>query len=405
MTLSAWLGEDVFFKVRTDPRMGDVELASRGDLLPYFVPLGSALGREVVVDGAPKLMFGSNNYLGLADDPRVKEAAKDAVDRYGSGCTGSRLMNGTLALHEELEAELAAWVGRESAIVFTAGYLANLAAAATLCGPGDVVVTDGRNHASLHDGARLSGADIVSVRHNDLAQLDAKLRRLRQQGRPVLVVWDAVFSMDGDAVDVDALVETCARHRARLLLDEAHSLGVLGDAGAGVGSGLSPPPDLVMGTFSKSLASCGGFVAGDRDVVDYLRVHASPFLFTASSVPAALGAALQAVRVCRGEPWRGPRACELAGSLAAGLREIGLDSTWGGAAIVGVRLADEWAAILAWRGLFDRGIYVNVGVYPAVPRGTAILRLSTTASHDEGDVERCVAAMGEVVAGSADDRT
>lgn len=398
MTISEWMAQDVLFKVRTAPRMGDVELVSRSGLLPYFIPLGSALGREVVVDGVTTLMFGSNNYLGLADDARVKAASKEAIDRFGSGCTGSRLMNGTLIIHEELEADLAEWVGREAAIVFTAGYLANLAAVSTLCGPGDVIVTDSRNHASLNDGARLSGADIVSVRHNDLEHLDLRLTSLASQGRSVLVLWDAVFSMDGDLADVPRLSEICRRHRARLLIDEAHSLGVLGAKGSGLAAGVHPPPDIVMGTFSKSLASCGGFLAGDRDVIDYLRFHASPFLFTASAVPAALGAALEAIRICRAEPWRGSRAAQLAGTLASRLAELGLRPSWGGAAIVGLRVADEATAVLAWKALLGRGVYVNVAVYPAVPRGRAALRLSTTAAHHEDDIARCVAAFQEVFA-------
>ena len=204
--LTDLLGRDLFGKVRFDARRADVALATRADVFPYFLPVGSALGREVIVDGAPKLMFGSNNYLGLADDPRVAEAAQRAVAEYGTGCTGSRLMNGTLELHLALEAELADWMQRDAALVFTAGYLANLAAISTLCGPEDVIVTDAKNHASIADGARLSGARLVSVRHNDLDQLENKLARLASEGRATLVVWDSVFSMEGDLVDVERLV-------------------------------------------------------------------------------------------------------------------------------------------------------------------------------------------------------
>lgn len=391
------LTRDLFSKVRFDARRAEVVLAQRAHAFPYFVPVGSPLGREVVVDGRPRLMFGSNNYLGLADDPRVAAAARRAVDEYGAGCTGSRLMNGTLELHLELERELADWMGREAALVFTAGYLANLATISTLCGPGDVVVGDAKNHASIVDGARLSGAQVVSVRHGDLGQLDAKLGRLARDGRPTLVAWDSVFSMEGDVVDAARLVEVARARGARTLLDEAHSLGLFGPQGGGMSAALDRGADLVMGTFSKSLASCGGVVAGDADVIEHLRIHARPFVFTASGVPAAVGAAREAVRIARAEPERRERCLALAAALAGGLRELGHDVSHGGSAIIGVAMRDEWHATLAWRALFETGIYVNVGVFPAVPRGEALLRLSTTAAHEPGDVERCLDAFERVV--------
>jgi 8-amino-7-oxononanoate synthase len=393
-TVAELARRDVFWKVRTEPRRADVELAERAGVLPYFVPVGSPLGREVVVAGAPRLMFGSNNYLGLADDARVIAAAQDATARFGTGCTGSRLMNGTLELHLELEDALARWMRRDAALVFTAGYLANLATLATLCGPDDVVVGDARNHASIEDGARLCGARIVTVRHGDLDQLAAKLRRI---DAPTMVVWDSVFSMEGDAVDVDALIGIARDAGARTLLDEAHSLGVLGPDGAGLAAGTDRPPDLVMGTFSKSLASCGGVIAGDRDVIEHLRMHARPFVFTASAVPAAVAAARAAVEIAIAEPERAARARATARRLADGLTAAGFPVSGGVAAIVGVRVDDEWAATLAWRALFDAGIYVNVGVYPAVPRGEAILRLSTTAQHTDDDVDRCVDTFTRLV--------
>lgn len=398
MTLVDRLQRDLFWKVRADPRRADVALASRADAFPYFVPVGSPLGREVVVDGEPKLMFGSNNYLGLADDPRVAEAARRAVDRFGTGCTGSRLMNGTLDLHLELEHELADWMQRDSALVFTAGYLANLATIATLCGPDDVIVTDAKNHASIEDGAQLSGAQVVRVRHNDLGQLRAKLDRLGGDGRAVLVVWDSVFSMEGDVVDLPRLLEVSRAAGARTLVDEAHSLGLFGPDGGGMAIGLDPGADLVMGTFSKSLASCGGVIAGDADVIEHLRIHARPFVFTASAVPAALGAAREAIRICRAEPWRREHTIARATELADGLRALGHDVSFARTAIVAVRMPDEWQATLAWKALFDAGVYVNVGVYPAVPRGDALLRLSTTSDHTEADVERGLDAFRRVVA-------
>jgi 8-amino-7-oxononanoate synthase len=401
MTLLEQLQRDLFWKVRADPRRADVALASRAHAFPYFVPVGSPLGREVVVAGEPKLMFGSNNYLGLADDPRVAEAACRSVEVYGSGCTGSRLMNGTLELHLELEQELADWMQREAALVFSAGYLANLATIATLCGPEDVIVTDAKNHASIEDGAQLSGARVVRVRHNDLDQLEAKLARLAQDGRAALVVWDTVFSMEGDVVDLPRLLAISRAAGARTLIDEAHSLGLFGPDGGGMSIGQDPPADLVMGTFSKSLASCGGVIAGDTDVIEHLRIHARPFVFTASAVPAAIGAAQAALRICRAEPWRAEQTIALATRLADGLRGVGGDVSFGGGAIVAVRMPDEWQATLAWKALFDAGIYVNVGVFPAVPRGDALLRLSTTSEHLPEDVDRCVETFERVVRAAA----
>ncbi len=394
MSVADLAARDLFWRIRRDPRRADVELSRRAEVFPYFVPISAALGREAVVDGRTCLMFGSNNYLGLADDARVVGAAEDALRRYGTGCTGSRLMNGTLELHLELETLLARWMRRDAAIVFSAGYLANLATLATICDPSSVIVGDARNHASIEDGARLSGARIVSVRHNDLAQLGAKLARV---DAPTLVVWDSVFSMEGDGVDVDALVDLARDAGARVLLDEAHSLGVLGPDGAGIAAGMDRPPDLVMGTFSKSLASSGGVVAGDGDVIEYLRLHARPFVFTASAVPAAVAAAAAAVRVAIDEPWRAARARATASALATGLADAGFAVHGGAAAIVSVEMPDEWAATLAWRALLDAGVYVNVGLFPAVPRGEALLRLSTTAQHTDADVAACIDAFTRVV--------
>jgi 8-amino-7-oxononanoate synthase len=303
-------------------------------------------------------------------------------------------MNGTLELHLELEDALARWMRRDAALVFTAGYLANLATLATLCGPDDVIVGDARNHASIEDGARLSGARTITVRHGDLEQLRAKLGRL---AAPTMVVWDSVFSMEGDAVDAERLGRVAREAGARTLLDEAHSLGVLGPDGAGVAAGMDQPPDLVMGTFSKSLASCGGVIAGDRDVIEHLRIHARPFVFTASAVPAAVAAARAAVEIAIAEPERAATARSTARRLADGLRAHGYDVGGGVAAIVGVHVHGEFAATLAWRALFDAGIYVNVGLFPAVPHGEAILRLSTTAQHTDADVDRCVAEFARCV--------
>src|SRR5215212_1757217 len=319
---------DVFAKARDHERKAILEAAREADVVPYFRTLESAARPVVVMEGAERIMLGGNNYLGLTEDERVIAGARDALDRYGTGLTGSRFLNGTIDLHLELEAELAGWMGTEAAIVFTTGHQANLGAIGTLLGPGDTVVVDSGDHASILDGAILSRARLRPFRHNRVDRLEHTLARAAEDGGGVLVVVDGVFSMEGDVAPLPALCELCERFGARLMVDEAHACGVLGDRGAGTAEllGVEDRVDLRMGTFSKSLASCGGFIAGPADVVEYLQVSSRPFLFTAAAVPPAVGAALAAVRICRSP--EGPELCrrvlDNARYLQRGLRELGL---------------------------------------------------------------------------------
>ncbi len=300
---------DVFEKARSHDRLEQLEAAKEHDLLPYFRLLTSQAGPVVEMEGRETIMLGSNNYLGLTGDSRVKEAAREALETYGTGVTGSRLLNGTTPLHVELERELAEWMGEEDAIVFTTGYQSNVGTIGTILGPGDTVVVDSGDHASILDGCRLSGAKLRPFRHNRMDKLEKMLRRGAEDGGGILVVVDGVFSMEGDVCDLPRIVELCRRYGARLMVDEAHGAGVLGARGAGACElfGLEYEVDLRMGTFSKSLASCGGFVVGPADVVEYLRISSRSFVFSASAVPAAVGAALAALRVIRSE---GPRLFE-----------------------------------------------------------------------------------------------
>ncbi len=292
---------DVFEKARHHDRKDQLEAAKEADLLPYFRLLTSEAGPVVEMEGRETIMLGSNNYLGLTADRRVKAAARDALERYGTGLTGSRFLNGTTPLHVELEREIAAWMGTGAALVFTTGYQANLGAIGTILEPGDTVICDSGDHASILDGCRLSGAKLRPFRHNQMDKLSKMLERASADGGGVLVVVDGVFSMEGDVCPLPEILERTERHGARLMVDEAHAVGVLGERGAGVCElyGLEDRVDLRMGTFSKSLASCGGFIAGPADVIEYLKIAARPFMFTASAVPAAVGAALEAVRICR----------------------------------------------------------------------------------------------------------
>jgi 8-amino-7-oxononanoate synthase len=361
-------------------------------MLPYFQELASGSGPVVTLDGHDVIMLGSNNYLGLTNDPRVTAAAVRAVERYGAGCTGSRLMNGTLPLHRELEDELRDWVGGESCLVFTTGYAVNLGVISTLVGAPDAIFVDTASHASIIDGARLSAGSVKSFRHNSV---DALARRLGEWSLAAegaaLVAVDGIYSMEGDPAPVRALAEVCARAGARLLVDEAHAIGVVGPEGAGTVAEAGVSADLVMGTFSKSLASCGGFVVGPTDVIDFLRVSCRPFLFTASGVPAALGAALAAARIARREDWRREALAERAAQLRNGLRELGYDTGSDHAgAIVAVHIGDDWDAARLWRNLVDAGVYTNCAVAPAVAPGRALLRTSVMSTHTEEQIDHAL---------------
>jgi 8-amino-7-oxononanoate synthase len=417
---------DVFAKAREHDRAAVLAAAREADVLPYFHLLTSPAMPVVEMEGAQRIMLGSNNYLGLTGDERVLQGAQDALHGYGTGLTGSRLLNGTIPLHLELERELAEWMQTEDALVFSTGHQANVGTLGTLLGPGDTVIVDAGDHASILDGCLLSRAKLRPFRHNRMDKLEKMLQRAAEDGGGVLVVVDGVFSMEGDIAPLGDICELCERYGARLLVDEAHGAGVLGQRGAGASEllGVADRVDLRIGTFSKSLASCGGFVAGPADVIDYLRFSSRAFLFTASSVPAAVGAALAALRVLRSE--EGTALCsavlENARFLRDGLEEegfavvapqtlasgsgaqehapgvrAGADSSLGIVTpIVPVLVGDDWKTALLWRALYDAGVFVNTALHPAVPPGGALLRTSVMATHDRPTLERALAAFASV---------
>jgi len=397
---------DVFAKVRGHERAEQLRAAREADLLPYFRRLESPAAPVVEMEGAERIMLGSNNYLGLTGDPRVMQGARDALDRYGTGLTGSRLLNGTIDLHLELESGLAEWMGTEDAIVFTTGHQANVGTLGTLLGPGDTVIADSADHASILDGCLLSRAKLRPFRHGRLDKLEKMLQRAADDGGGVLVVVDGVFSMEGDVADLPRIVELCRAYGARLMVDEAHAAGVLGARGAGASElhGVEQDVDLRMGTFSKSLASCGGFIAGPHEVIDFLRISSRAFLFTAAAVPAAVGAALAALRIIRSD--EGPalfaRVIDNAAYLRDGLRGLGFQVLDDGSGpvtpIVPVVVGDDWKAVLLWRALYDAGVYVNVALHPAVPPAGALLRTSVMATHDRATLDRSLAAFASVKA-------
>ncbi len=400
---------DVFSKARTHERVAQLQAAREIDAVPYFRRLESAAAPVVEMEGERRIMLGSNNYLGLTADPRVIEAAHDAIRRYGTGVTGSRLLNGTLDMHLELEAELAAWMGTEDAIVYTTGHQANLGAIGTILGPEDTVVVDSGDHASILDGVLLSRAKLRAFRHNRLDLLEKRLQQAEADGGGILVVVDGVFSMEGDVAPLPEIADLADRHGARLMVDEAHGLGVLGARGAGASELLDVEErvDLRMATFSKSLASCGGVIAGPADVIDFLRIQSRPFLFTASGVPAAVGAALAATRICRSDEGRAlfARVLDNARYLNEGLRALGFhvvdpvalpDGTRVATPIVPVLVADDWKAALLWKALYESGVYVNVALHPAVPPGGALLRTSVMATHDRATLDGALDVFAEV---------
>ena len=401
---------DLFEKARNHERVEVLRAAREQDLVPYFRVLEGQAGPVVRMEGAERIMLGSNNYLGLTGDERVKAAAARALDEYGTALTGSRFMNGTVPLHLELERELADWMGTDDALVFTTGYQANVGCLGTLLGPEDTVICDSGDHASILDGVAMSRARVRPFRHNRLDKLETMLERAGGDGGGVLVVVDGVFSMEGDLCDLPPVVELCRRHGARLMVDEAHAVGVLGERGAGTCElyGVEDAVDLRMGTFSKSLASCGGFIAGPADVVDFLRVQSRAFMFTASAVPAAIGAALEAVRIARSDEGREllARLLDNASYLHGGLSELGLkvvpptqmpDGSELVTPIVPVVVGDDWRAALLWKRLYDAGLYTNVALYPAVPRGGALLRTSVMATHEREHLDRALELIAAAV--------
>ena len=400
---------DVFAKAREHERVDQLRAARELDMVPYFRVLEGPTLPVVEMEGRRRIMLGSNNYLGLTGDERVKQGALDAVNRYGTGITGSRFLNGTLDLHIELERELAQWLGTEDAVVLTTGHQANLAALGTILGQGDTVIADSGDHASILDGILLSHAKLRAFKHNRLDLLERRLESAAGDGGGILVVVDGIFSAEGDVAPLPEIAELCRSHGARLMVDEAHALGVLGARGAGACEllGVEDQVDLRMATFSKSLASCGGVLAGPADVIEFLRFQARPFIFTASAVPAAVGAALAAVKICRSE--EGPplfaRVLANAEYLHNGLEALGFrvvaptrlgDGTEVFTPVVPVVIGDDWRAGLFWKALYDAGVYVNLMIHPAVPPGGALLRTSVMATHDQATLDEALERFASV---------
>ncbi len=365
-------------------------------LYPYFIPLTGSEGPVAWVGDHRLVMIGSNNYLGLTTHPKVRQAALEAIQRYGTSCTGSRFLNGTLELHLELERRLAEFVGKEAALVFSTGYQTNVGTISALVGRGDFVVTDKEDHASILDGCRLSFGQMRRFPHNDVQALDKVLSAL-PDGAGRLVVVDGVFSMSGDIAPLPELIEVCRKHGARLMVDDAHSIGVLGDGrGTAAHFGVTEGVDLIMGTFSKSFASLGGFIAGDADVIHYIQHHARSLIFSASIPPANAAAALAALEVMIEEPERSRRVVEIGERMRKGFQALGFNVGNSQTPIVPVIFGEDMTTFKAWRMLFDAGVYTNPVISPAVPEGQALLRTSYMATHTDDHLAFVLEAFGKV---------
>jgi 8-amino-7-oxononanoate synthase len=357
-------------------------------MYPYFIAMSENEGTEAVFKGKRLIMCGSNNYLGLTTHPRVRQAAKDAIDRYGTSCTGSRFLNGTLEMHEQLENNLADWVGKEAALVFSTGMQTNLGVISSLVGEEDVVILDKEDHASIVDGARLSSGKIRRFFHNDLKSLEQTLVDVpAEKGK--LVVVDGLFSMEGDIAPLPEIIALCKKFGARLMVDDAHAFGVLGGGrGTAAHFGVTKKVDLIMSTFSKSLASLGGFIAGDEVVIHYIKHHARSLIFSASIPPSNAAAALAALQVIKEEPERIVRLNQIADRMRKGFHELGFDIGNSVTPVIPILIGDDMRTISVWRQLFDNGVFVNPVISPAVSAGRQMLRTSYMATHTDEQMEK-----------------
>ena len=370
--------------------------AMQSGLYPYFIPMTKSEGSEAVFQGRRLIMCGSNNYLGLTADPRVRQAAIDAVKEFGTSCTGSRFLNGTLELHEQLEHELAEWVGKEAALVFSTGMQTNLGVISAMVMRGDVVLLDKEDHASLVDGARLALGETRRFRHNDMADLERVLAGIpAEKGR--LVVVDGLYSMGGDLALLPEITALCKKYGARLMVDDAHGLGVMGGGrGTAMHFGLTGQVDLIMSTFSKSFASLGGFIAGDEQIVHYIKHHARSLIFSASIPAANAAAALAALNIMRTEPQHVERLTAIGDRMRRELRAMGFNIGETVSPIIPIFIGDNPRTLVAWKTLFDAGVFVNPILSPAVPAGQELLRTSYMASHTDEQIDQVLEIFCEV---------
>jgi len=384
---------DIFEKCRAYTAAKE---AIESGIYPYFIPLNENEGTEVIFQGKRLIMIGSNNYLGLSTHPKVREAAINAVKRFGTSCTGSRFLNGTLALHEQLETELAEWVGKEAALVFSTGMQTNLGTISSLVGRDDVVILDKEDHASIVDGARLGFGKIERFRHNDLEHLERVLRSIPESSGKLLVV-DGLFSMEGDLAPLPEMSKLAKKYNARLMVDDAHGMGVMGDGrGTAHHFGVTGDVDLIMSTFSKSFASLGGFIAGDEDTIHYIKHTARALIFSASIPPANAAAALAALHVMKEEPELSRRVRSIADRMRKGYTELGFNIGNSITPVIPIIIGSDELTFATWKMLFDNGVFVNPVISPAVSPGRQLLRTSYMATHTEEQMDQVLEIFAKV---------
>ena len=378
---------DLFQKCQRFTRAREVQAEG---FYPYFIPIASSNGTEVEIDGRRLIMIGSNNYLGLTHHPHVRESARRALERFGTSCSGSRFLNGTLELHEELERRLAKFLRREAALCFSTGFQTNLGVISALVGKNDTIICDRENHASIFDGCRLSYGNLRKFRHNDMEELEAQLRNSAEvEGR--LVVVDGLFSMMGDMSNLPRISHLAEKYNARLLVDEAHSIGVMGPNGRGAAEyyGVEDKVDIVVGTFSKSFASLGGFVAGPEPVIHYIKHYARSLIFSASITPSAAAAAVAALDIMETEPERRERVLQCADRVKNSLQQMGFHvGDTKNSPIVPVVVGDQDRLLRFWKALFEGGLFTNPVTVPAVPPNMDLIRTSYMASHTDEQIDQ-----------------
>lgn len=380
------MSTDLFDKCRS---FMDAKKLQAAGLYPFFKPIEASKGSTVTSHGTKRVMIGSNNYLGLTHHPKVMEAAKKAIDHYGTGCTGSRFLNGNLDIHEQLEARLAKFLGKEDCIVFATGFFANLGSISCLVGRNDVILSDRENHASIIEGTRLALGDTLKFKHNDAEDLDRILTDKRGQYEGAMIVADGVFSMSGEILDLPNIVRVASKHNCKLYIDDAHGLGVIGDLGRGTGSHfkLSDEIDFIMGTFSKSYASIGGYIAGDKDTIHYIRHKARPFMFSAAMPPAAVATVLACMDVCEQEPEIFTKLWNNARKMKREFANLGFDTLNSSTPIIPILVKDDIKAYALTKALYEHGVFATPVASPAVPVGEALIRTSYMPSHTDEDLD------------------
>lgn len=384
---------DLFDKIATDSTMRRAKEAADVGMYPYFRALSDSEGTTAIFEGKSVIMLGSNNYLGLTTDPRVRQAAIEAVERYGTSVTGSRFLNGTLELHLELDQRLAKFVHQEAALVFPTGYQTNVGTISALVGKGDYVIVDKDDHASIIDGCLMCRGEMKRFRHNDVSSLEGVLSKLPEDAGKLVVV-DGVYSMAGDIAPLPEIVEICKRYGARIMVDDAHGIGVTGDGhGTAAHFGLSDQVDLIMGTFSKSFASIGGFIAGRADVVKYIQHTARSLIFSAALPAPNAATVLKALDIIESEPEHVQRLWRNAEYMRAGFNKLGYNTGTSNTPIIPVITGDDFRTGLAWSALIEEGVYTNPVVPPATPPNGGLLRTSYTATHEIEHLDKALNAF------------